>query len=177
MSESLEPLIGILDLIISNINPMAVMTQSFPPTHIIRHRRENLKKCSLRGLEARSDFYFLTYPTQAPLPALLSSYLLLSLDAPPLRESDAKHGLLILDATWRYAAKMEQFVDKQFALEKRSIPSGFHTAYPRRQEDCPRPHEGLASIEAIYIAYAILGRDCAGLLDGYHWKEAFLKRT
>ena len=56
--------------------------QSFPPTVIIRHRLENLKKCSLRGLENRTDFIFLTYPYYT-LPDL-QSYIVLTLDAPPL---------------------------------------------------------------------------------------------
>jgi pre-rRNA-processing protein TSR3 len=35
----------------------------------------------------------------------------------------------------------------------------------------------LASIEAIYIAYWILGRDVTGLLDNYHWKDLFLQKN
>jgi len=148
------------------------MMQLFPPTYIIRHRRENLKKCSLRGLEPRADFRFFTYPTSF-LPDL-SSYILLAIDGPPLSDADAHKGILLLDATWRYAAKMQQFVDNQAKVEKRSIPRGFRTAYPRRQDDCPDPEEGLASIEALYIAFSILGRNTTGLLDNYHWKDEFL---
>ena len=149
--------------------------QSFPPTYILRHQRENLKKCSLRGLENREDCLFFTYPTSL-LPET-SSYLLLAIDAPPLQASDSDKGLFLLDATWRYAAKMLQFVEAKVSIEKRSIPHGFHTAYPRRQNDCPNPEEGLASIEALYIAYLILGRDPSGLLEGYHWKELFLEKN
>jgi len=148
------------------------MMQLFPPTYIIRHRRENLKKCSLRGLEPRADFRFFTYPTSF-LPDL-SSYILLAIDGPPLSDADAHKGILLLDATWRYAAKMQQFVDNQAKVEKRSSPRGFRTAYPRRQDDCPDPEEGLASIEALYIAFSILGRNTTGLLDNYHWKDEFL---
>jgi pre-rRNA-processing protein TSR3 len=32
----------------------------------------------------------------------------------------------------------------------------------------------LASIEAIYVAYQLMGRDTTGLLDLYHWREQFL---
>ncbi len=149
--------------------------QSFPPTYVLRHRRENLKKCSLRGLEKRPDFKFFTYPT-ALLPDL-SNYVMLALDAPPLSPADREHGLFLLDATWRYAVKMLQFVDAHAIIERRSIPAGFRTAYPRRQEDCPSPEEGLASIEALYIAYVILGHDPAGLLDNYHWRAEFLKKN
>lgn len=145
--------------------------QAFPSTVIIRHRKENLKKCSLHGLEGRDDFIFYTYPKD-DLPAF-NNYLLLAVDGPPLTKEDGASGLLILDGTWRYAAKMMQKVDA--AIERRSLPPGFKTAYPRRQEDCPDPDQGLASIEAIFLAYHILERDTAGLLDHYYWKNQFLQ--
>lgn len=146
---------------------------SFPPTIIIRHRLENLKKCSLRGLEARPDFIFLSYPYQT-LPNL-DNYLILSLDAPPLTESDSHQGLLLLDATWRYAGKMLKSLETCPNLKYRSLPNNYRTAYPRRQDDCPDPQRGLASIEAIFLSYHILKRNISGLLDNYYWKENFLK--
>lgn len=144
----------------------------FPPTIVIRHRLENLKKCSLRGLEHRSDFIFLPYPYQN-LPNL-DQYLILSLDAPPLTKEDASLGLLVLDATWRYAGKMLNSLEKEASFKYRSLPANCRTAYPRRQLDCPDPLRGLASIEAIYLSFHILGRDASGLLDNYYWKEKFL---
>lgn len=141
------------------------------PTVVMRHRRENLKKCSLRGLETRPDFLFYSYP-RATMPDL-SNYVLLSFDGPLLGPDDSASGLFILDATWRYAEKMLRFVEGHASLPRRSIPKNFRTAYPRRQEDCPFPEYGLASIEAIYVAYLMLGRDTTGLLDSYYWKEAF----
>jgi pre-rRNA-processing protein TSR3 len=148
--------------------------QSFPPTVVIRHRLENLKKCSLRGLETRVDFIFLTYPYSF-LPNL-QNYLILTLNAPPLTIDDAQHGLLILDATWRYAAKMLKPLEAQPHFLYRSLPGDYRTAYPRRQLDCPDPERGLASIEAIYLSYQILQRDTNGLLDHYYWKEQFLNQ-
>src|SRR5262245_56496129 len=109
------------------------MMQSFPLTYIVRHKRENLKKCSLRGLEKRVDFRFFSYPN-AIWPDL-SAYILLTMDAPPLHPSEAGQGLLILDGTWRYADKMRASVELQTPLKKRTIPGEFRTAYPRRQED------------------------------------------
>lgn len=147
----------------------------YPPTVVLRHHRENLKKCSLRGLETRPDFRFFSYPN-AQLPDL-TGYILLSLDAPPLNIEDASRGLFILDATWRYAEKMLKYAEKVPGLIPRSIPSHFRTAYPRRQEDCSDPERGLASIEAIYIAYAILERDTSHLLDQYYWKDRFLEKN
>lgn len=142
------------------------------PTVILRHRRENLKKCSLRGLESRPDFQFFTYPKEK-FPAL-EGYIMLSLHAPPLTPSDSNRGLFILDGTWRYAEKMEHYALSHQGFERRSIPQHWRTAYPRRQEDCPLPEQGLASVEAIYAAYTILGRDTFGILDHYFWKDEFL---
>lgn len=147
--------------------------QSFPITFVLRHRRENLKKCSLRGLEKRQDFRFFRYP-KCTLPDL-SGYLLFTLDAPPLTRADAEHGLFIVDSTWRYVETMVRFVEKKSNLIRRSLPPEWRTAYPRRQDDCPDPERGLASIEAIYAAYQILGRDTSGLLDNYHWRDQFLE--
>lgn len=146
-----------------------------PKTIIIRHRRENLKKCSLRGLEARSDFSFYTYPCKQ-MPAL-ENYIILTLEAPPLSERDKDKGLLVVDATWRYADKMLKQITQEKELTYRSIPSDFRTAYPRRQDDCLFPERGLSSIEAIYISYTILGRNTEGLLDNYHWKELFFEKN
>lgn len=149
--------------------------QSFLPTIILRHRRENLKKCSLRGLESRTDFTFFTYP-KSSVPDL-SGYIILAIDAPPLTRADAGYGLFILDGTWRYAEKMLRSVETSAKLEQRSIPKEVKTAYPRRQDDCPEPESGLASIEAIYVAYRILGRDTTGLLENYYWKKEFLDKN
>lgn len=147
--------------------------QPLIPTIILRHRRENLKKCSLRGLEIRDDFWFFTYPRDS-LPDL-SNYILLDVEAPPLTQEDNDHGLFLLDATWRYAEKMNRYVENQgISIKKRSIPSRYRTAYPRKQDDCPNPECGLASIEALYVAFHILNRDTSGLLDNYHWKNQFL---
>lgn len=151
--------------------------QSFPKTIVIRHRLENLNKCSLRGLESRSDFEFITYPYAhyAHLPQL-SNYIILMMNAPPLSVDDANYGILLLDATWRYAEKMSKpFIQHANQYQFRSLPNHYRTAYPRRQQDCPNPEEGLASIEAIFLTYKILGRSTEGLLDHYYWKENFLK--
>jgi pre-rRNA-processing protein TSR3 len=142
-------------------------------TLILRHRRENLKKCSLRGLEDRLDISFFSYPSKQLLD--LSGYILLGMDAPELSREDNNKGIFLIDATWRYAQKMFHQIPNHHSLTIRSIPSCFVTAYPRRQDDCPDPSKGLASIEALYIAYLILERDPSGLLDSYHWKEKFLE--
>lgn len=145
----------------------------YPVTVVIRHKKENLKKCSLSGLEKREDFIFLSYPFNTLPP--LENYLLLALDGEKeLSIEDSKKGLLLLDSTWRYLTKMRQAVDAHISLEKRTLPANFKTAYPRTQEDCVDPARGLSSLEALYVSYQILGRSTAGLLDSYYWKERFL---
>lgn len=143
----------------------------FLPTIILRHRKENLKKCSLRGLETRPDMHFLTYPLLQPLPDL-TDYIVLTLDAPILSAEDAKYGLFLIDGTWRYAEKMVKTLPAGF--RGRSLPPIARTAYPRSQEDCIDPSRGLASVEALFLAYQLLGRDPSGLLDHYYWREQFL---
>ncbi len=146
-----------------------------PITVIYRHKKENLKKCSLRGLEERNDIQFYTYPKNT-LPTL-SSYILLTLDALPLTKEDAQHGLLLIDGTWRHAEVMYRQLENPHLFIRRSLPKELKTAYPRRQDDCPDPERGLASVEALFAAYSILGKDTKGLLDFYHWKEIFLQKN
>lgn len=143
----------------------------FLPTLILRHRKENLKKCSLHGLETREDLRFFTYPKDQ-LPDL-SAYILLTLDAPVLSEEDSDKGLFLIDGTWKYAEVMFRSLVKPHRFLLRSLPAIYQTAYPRRQEN-PR---GLSSAEALYIAYCITGREPAGLLDFYYWKEAFIHKN
>ena len=145
------------------------------PTRILRHKRENLKKCSLRGLEGRSDMEFFTYPTSI-LPDS-GSYLLLSMNGQELSLKDRGLGIFLIDATWRYAQTMATQSNRHYPTIIRSLPSCFETAYPRRQPDCPDPSKGLASIEALYLAYVILGKPPTGLLDNYYWKELFLEKN
>lgn len=134
---------------------------------ILRHRRENLSKCSLRGLEKRDDLAFYTYPVHK-LPDL-SNYLLLQVGAPLLSIEDRDRGVLLIDGTWRLAEVMAKQLPLK--LEARSLPSHFKTAYPRK----PNPESGLASVEALFIAHRILGRSTENLLDHYYWKELFMK--
>jgi len=158
---------------------------SYPNSIIIRHNRENLKKCTLSGIEDRPDCCFYFYPqcVKSNIPGQksslgdLSNYFLLDFEGPVLSKQDGAQGLILLDGTWRYAEKMVQQIPGLLDLPKRSLPSGLKTAYPRRQEDCLLPDRGLASIEALFVAYYLLGRDTTGLLDHYHWKELFLKNN
>lgn len=148
------------------------MTVNYPATIIIRHVRENKKKCSLSGLEGRSDFEFYTYP-RCTLDKDLSGYIVLDVDGEPLSEKDANAGIILIDGTWKLAEKMVANIPQIQKLPKRSIPKEFVTAYPRRQE----VESGLASIEAIFVAYLACKRPIDGLLDHYYWKNDFLLKN
>jgi pre-rRNA-processing protein TSR3 len=146
-----------------------------PKTIILRHRKENLRKCSLRGLESREDMSFYTYPKDILPP--LSNTILLALDAPIISPADNSSSLFLIDGTWKYSEVMYNQLEKPHLFEKRSLPKELKTAYPRRQDDCIDPERGLASVEALFAAYYFLGRDTSGLLDLYHWKSAFLEKN
>ena len=140
-----------------------------PPTVIVRHPRENTSKCSVWPLRGRADILFLPYPV--PERPDLRGYLRLAADGPPLSAADAGAGILLLDGSWRRADAMTRdFAD----VEPRSL-SGWKTAYPRVSKLGTDPENGLASIEALYIAYHLLGLPTVGLLDHYRWAEAFLE--
>ena len=150
----------------------------FLPTIILRHRKENLKKCSLRGLETSQDILFYTYPQH--IPANLTHYVMLHLgddSTQALSKEDLHSGLFFLDSTWNYEKKMHDRIQKEHKLIYRSIPSHFVTAYPRQQTGCEDPERGLATVEALYIAYTILGLSTDGLLDHYYFGKSFLEKN
>ncbi len=126
----------------------------------------------MRGIESRPDMIFYPYPLKA-VPDV-AGYIVLTLDAPLLTREDSGRGLLLLDATWSHAGKMLSAVQMIPGLIYRSLPGDLRTAYPRYQTACSDPDRGLASIEALFAAYAILGRDTSGLLDRYYWKDQFI---
>ena len=143
------------------------MTSNYPPTVIVRHPCENPQCFFCRC--GRPDLVFLPYPVKQRPP--LDGYLRLAADGPPLTAADAASGLLLLDGSWRWAASMTRdFAD----VPPRSL-SGWRTAYPRSSKQGTDPDNGLASVEALFVAYHVLGRPTAGLLDHYRWATEFLR--
>ena len=141
-----------------------------PSVVVLRHPRERISKCSLRHLHERPGFLF-----RRALPDLRydgTDHILLAVDAEPLSTADAAHPLLILDSTWRYLPQVAARVVGEPI--RRSIPAWVTTVYPRVSRNFEDPPAGLASVEALYVAWRILHGDDRSLLDGYHWKDAFL---
>lgn len=116
---------------------------------------------------------FYTYPKH--LPENLDGYITLHMLGQELSKKDRKFGLFLMDSTWKYEEKMHKAVAASHTLNLRRIPSHFKTAYPRVQTGCVDETRGLATVEALYIALKILGRDTNSILDHYYWKEDFLK--
>jgi pre-rRNA-processing protein TSR3 len=140
-----------------------------PPTVIVRHPKENPRKCSVYPLRDRGDIVFVGYPVRSRPD--LSGYVRLAAEGPPLSAGDSSRGILLLDGSWRWAGAMERdFAD----VPPRSL-SGWQTAYPRVSKLGTDPGNGLASIEALFLAYHLLGRPTEGLLDHYRWAAEFLR--
>lgn len=144
------------------------MSDSYPVTVIVRHPKERKRRCTVYPLKGREDMLVVTYPPRRPLS--LEGYVRLDAEGPPLSMADAEAGLLLLDGSWRWA---ESMIRDFTHIPPRSL-SGWYTAYPRASKLGTDPDNGLASVEALYIAYQLLGRPTEGLLDHYLWGEEFL---
>ncbi|MFY9342057.1 MAG: hypothetical protein WAT39_06195, partial [Planctomycetota bacterium] len=94
---------------------------------------------------------------------------------PPRSGADQAHPLLLLDSTWRWLPALRACV--VCAPLPRSIPAGVRTAYPRTSKVFTDPAAGLASVEALFVARALLGDRDPSLLDGYRWREQFLAQV
>lgn len=139
-----------------------------PPVLFIVHPRERRSKCSIEPLRGRDGFEFRKFPEREP-PAL-DGYVRLGFGGPLLSPADREAGLLVLDATWNYAVKMEP--DYRHVPVRSLLP--WTTAYPRTSKLYDDPTGGLATIEAVFAAFLQMGRDPTGLLDTYRWRDEFL---
>ena len=146
------------------------MNAPAPWATCVVHYKENRRKCSLERLRNHPRLRFIDYrhgdTIQVP------GHVLLEVGAPRLTPADAGRPLVILDATWRLTPALRQSLVGEFLT--RSLPPGLCSAYPRHSKLFPDPAAGLASVEALYAALALLGHRDESLLDGYPGKELFL---
>lgn len=140
---------------------------------LVRHWKENKRKCTLQPLVGDPRFRFETWKLDREIPA--EGLLLLEPGAPELSPADAGRTILLLDSTWRFLPRMRASLRGN--VVPRAIPSGVRTAYPRKAVLSEEPDGGLASIEALYLALRLLGRRDDQLLDAYHWRDAFLQNV
>jgi pre-rRNA-processing protein TSR3 len=137
---------------------------------IVRHPDENLAKCTLEPLRLRKELSF--YQFNASLEINASHAIVLSVDAPLISRADIGHPLILLDGNWKHVPKLKSCLSGTPIY--RSLPQ-VPTAYPRRNDEGLDPVEGLASVEALYLALKLLGHDDPSLLSQYHWRDLFLK--
>lgn len=166
-------------------------------TVVIRHPKERVSKCSLQPLVGRRDLCFLKGKPQ--LQFVADGWIQLVPDGPVLTAQDGemeeperihvedtmraagylpeglgltRRPLLLLDSTWRLLPSLERLVLGE--PMRRSLPEGIETAYPRHSKTGREPENGLASVEALYVARRILGDADPSLLEAYLWRDRFM---
>lgn len=173
------------------------------PVVVVRHPKERLAKCSLEPLRSLWPFLFIRAKPGFSLSA--DGFILLDVEAEQVLSESDRHltseervnlsqslqqagfpagtwsaadqswtrPLLLLDATWRLLPSLLQGIQGK-PLTRKLPPC--QTAYPRVSKISADPMGGLASVEALYLACRLLGRDDPSLLDHYHWREPFLRQ-
>ena len=136
---------------------------------IVHDPREPAKKCSLTPLRGMAGVRFV--PVRGGQRVDAGRRIWLHPDGEELGPADRGIGLLVIDCTWRRVSKLAARIDGE--LLRRRLPH-LVTAYPRRSKLIPDPEHGLASIEALFAAIALLHGPRPELLAHYHWAEEFL---
>jgi pre-rRNA-processing protein TSR3 len=136
----------------------------------MRDPHESPQKCSLVPLRGTVGIEFLTYDARRRVYA--TGRILLHPEGSDFTPSDRGLPLLVIDSSWRRRPKLLASVDG--IAERRRLPP-LVTAYPRKSKTFADPAQGLASVEALYAALALLGEVHPELLLHYHWRDEFLR--
>jgi pre-rRNA-processing protein TSR3 len=136
---------------------------------IVHDPREPSKKCSVTPLRGMPGVRFL--PLRGNKRVDAGRRIWLHPDGEELTPADRGLGLLLIDCTWRRVPSLARRIDGE--LLPRRLPP-LVTVYPRRSKLVPDPADGLASVEALYAATALLGDPRPELLSGYRWAAEFL---
>ncbi len=142
-----------------------------PKVTVIRHPKENKKKCSMRHLVGRENYFFEIASDLFKFDA--SGYIMLELGAPIISEKHAHLPILMLDSTWHLLARVRKKIYGDFIPV--SLPTNLKTAYPRSSKLFTDPSEGLATVEALYAALRLMGTPDESVLDEYQFKDEFLR--
>lgn len=137
---------------------------------ILRDPRESMKKCSLTPLRGTPGVRFVEYDAGRRLDA--AGRVLLHPAGELLSAADQPAGLFLIDCSWRRLPSLLERVDGEPRLRRLPV---LRTAYPRKSVVFQDPAQGLASIEALYAALALMGESRPELLAGYRWRERFLE--
>ncbi len=136
---------------------------------VVHDLREPAAKCSVTPLRGMPGVQFV--PIFGGRRVDAGRRIWLHPDGDELTPADRGLGLLLIDCVWHRVPKLAKFVDGD--LVRRRLPP-LVTAYPRRSKLARDPEHGLASVEALYAALAILGSPRPELLARYHWAGEFL---
>ncbi len=146
---------------------------------IVLDAGETANKCTIAPLADRPDFQLFPVRGEGLIGPLTASVLLhhegecltkLSAQLPPVA------AIACVDCVWRRLPKLLgklQWKDGEEPALGR-IPSGFVTAYPRVGLPEHDPEGGLATIEALFVAAAILGQWDPSLLSRYYFGAKFI---
>lgn len=137
---------------------------------------ETANKCTIAPLAYRSDFELRYLDKDLPI-GRLNSQILLHPDGELLHHINGHDlkpkSLAAIDCVWNRLPILLQRLEKPLPILAK-IPDGFVTAYPRRDRNGQDPQAGLATIEALFIAAALLGEWNETLLREYYFAERFL---
>ncbi|MFT4539102.1 MAG: pre-rRNA-processing protein TSR3 [Planctomycetota bacterium] len=137
---------------------------------ILRDPRESIKKCSLTPLRGMEGVRFIEYESSRRVEA--SGRVFLHPEGELLSEADGGLGLFLIDCSWRRVPQLMKMVDGD--PQPRRLPK-LETAYPRKSRVFEDPDQGLASVEALYAALALMGHEHRELLAEYRWAGQFLE--
>jgi pre-rRNA-processing protein TSR3 len=141
---------------------------------VLMDRRENLRKCTIHPLRSRIDFRVRRFGSEANIPPFSASCLLHVEGQCLSKISPAQFpNLAVLDCHWKRVPSLLRRIAHPLPPLV-SFPRGFSTAYPRKNQEGKDPEGGLATIEALFIANAFLGKWDETLLDQYYFKQEFL---
>jgi ribosome biogenesis protein Tsr3 len=137
---------------------------------ILRDPRESKAKCSLTPLQGAPGVAFVEYRHDRRFD--VGRRILLSPDGEPFGPADAGRDVLLIDCAWRRVPQLLARCDGE--LQARRLPR-LVTAYPRTSKIHADPKTGLASVEALFAASVLLGEPHPEWLDGYRWRDEFLR--
>lgn len=145
-----------------------------PRIVVVRDPREGSRKRSLRGVHERPDVCVRRYEPERSWDA--TGRVVLTVGAPEISSGDgtaalAPAGLVLLDCSWRRVSTLRRTLSGE--IVERSLPP-LRSAYPRVSRRGDDPVEGLASVEALFVAVALLWGPDLTLLDGYLHRDAFV---
>lgn len=133
---------------------------------------ETPNKCTIAPLTHRSDFQIIrTKNLKGKIH--LRAEILLHMDGCNILDlPKSVSGIAAIDCVWR---RLEPLTQRIVSPKWVRLPDGIQTAYPRRDDRGEDPTAGLATIEALFAARAILGIWDVSLLENYHFGRKFVE--